>query len=370
MRLLALQLAYESLSVTPFKVHCGFRLECDISMNLNRHPLRLLACAWFTLLAGCTGMPATLSKTDTKADAKAQIPTNAPTTMARGAEPQCPPLPTQPSNESLQALMQSAKDRGFLWSIEKDGVKSYLFGTIHVNKLDWMFLGPKTMQAAASSNIVAMELDPLDPAIQQGMSDLSKAGIERYELAPLLAARMKAAAQKVCVPDAVLDQSHPVMQLVLLGLFDARFEGLEASYGVELFLSGFSRQVKKEIVSLESMGGTQNEQIEGIEQNLKLIEAGEGRRKIARMANAWGASNLDDFENISQWCNCMNTERERAEFRKLNDERNPGMAESIDKLHKQGKSIFAAVGSLHMTGAKSLPKLMTQKGYKVERVAF
>jgi uncharacterized protein len=352
-----------------FKVHCALSENQIQLMNPHRYLQTLLSSAALALLAGCTSTPP-------KEFPTAIADTHPP--VAKSAEPQCPPFPTQPADETLQALMQNAKDRGFLWTIEKDGVTSHLFGTIHVNKLDWMFLGPKTMQAAMSSAVVAMELDPLDPAVQQGMSDLSKVGIERYELSPSLATRMKAAARKVCVPDAALDQSHPVMQMILLGLFDARFEGLEASYGVELFLSGFSRQVKKEIVSLESpelqlktlLSSAKTDQIEGIEQNLTLLEQGEGRRKVARMAQAWGTSNLDDFESIGQWCNCMNTERERAEFRKLNDDRNPGMADAIDKLHKQGKSVFAAVGSLHMTGPKSLPKLMAQKGYKVERVAF
>jgi uncharacterized protein YbaP (TraB family) len=32
--------------------------------------------------------------------------------------------------------------------------------------------------------------------------------------------------------------------------------------------------------------------------------------------------------------------------------------------------VFAAVGSLHMTGPKGLPRLLGQRGYTVERVKF
>jgi hypothetical protein len=32
--------------------------------------------------------------------------------------------------------------------------------------------------------------------------------------------------------------------------------------------------------------------------------------------------------------------------------------------------VFAAVGVLHMSGAKSLPKLLAERGYTVERVLF
>ena len=35
----------------------------------------------------------------------------------------------------------------------------------------------------------------------------------------------------------------------------------------------------------------------------------------------------------------------------------------IDALHREGRRVFAAVGSLHMTGAQALPKLMAARGY-------
>ena len=52
------------------------------------------------------------------------------------------------------------------------------------------------------------------------------------------------------------------------------------------------------------------------------------------------------------------------------DDRNPALAERIDALHMGGKSVFAAVGSLHMVGKLGLPLLMAQRGYQVERVEF
>ena len=47
----------------------------------------------------------------------------------------------------------------------KDGRSSWLFGTIHVGKLPWAFAGPALAQAFAGSDILALELDPLDPAV-------------------------------------------------------------------------------------------------------------------------------------------------------------------------------------------------------------
>ena len=61
---------------------------------------------------------------------------------------------------------------------------------------------------------------------------------------------------------------------------------------------------------------------------------------------------------------------DRKALQTLNDERNPKLAAGIDKLISSGKSVFAAVGALHMTGPKALPKLLQEMGYKVERVVF
>lgn len=50
------------------------------------------------------------------------------------------------------------------------------------------------------------------------------------------------------------------------------------------------------------------------------------------------------------------------------DDRNPQLADHIDQLHRSGKTVFAAVGSLHMTGPTGLPSLMEKRGYQIERV--
>ena len=64
--------------------------------------------------------------------------------------------------------MPSAKDHGFLWRVARDGRSSYLYGTIHAAKAEWMFPGPLTLAALAASDTLALELDVLDPDVQAG----------------------------------------------------------------------------------------------------------------------------------------------------------------------------------------------------------
>ena len=57
-------------------------------------------------------------------------------------------------------------------------------------------------------------------------------------------------------------------------------------------------------------------------------------------------------------------------MQRLNDDRNSGLADGIDALHRDGRKVFAAVGALHMTGAKALPALLAQRGFTVQRLAL
>lgn len=79
---------------------------------------------------------------------------------------------------------------------------------------------------------------------------------------------------------------------------------------------------------------------------------------------------LAQLEDYERWCECAANDEERAFLRRLDDERNPGLAGHIAALHGEGRRVFAAVGTLHMTGAQALPALPAARGFRVERVKF
>jgi uncharacterized protein YbaP (TraB family) len=290
----------------------------------------------------------------------------------------CPPQPAEPAPERMQALMREAKDRGFLWKVEKPGRSGYLYGSMHVGKQAWSIPGPMTLAALKASDVIALELDILDPAIQSEMSDPARFGWKHFALPPALQKRVEAVARKVCAPMADLASLHPMIQLITVSLLDARFADLEISYGTEIFLSTFARAAHKPVASLESAGlqmrallaGDPGEMIDGIDRGIALYESGKARLITRRMTDAWAGGNLDDLQNYHQWCECANTEADRKSLRELNDGRNPGLAAGIDRLLAGGKVVFAAAGALHMTGPSALPGLLRKMGYTVTRVAF
>jgi hypothetical protein len=90
----------------------------------------------------------------------------------------CPPAAQPPSAEQMRLGMRDARDRGFLWRISKDGHSSYLYGTVHVAKMEWMFPGPAVTSALRTSNTIALELDVLDPQVQQQLNEAMTAVAE------------------------------------------------------------------------------------------------------------------------------------------------------------------------------------------------
>jgi len=291
------------------------------------------------------------------------------------AAPACPPPPAPPSAAQWQAAQRDARDVGLLWRLSKDGRDSWLFGTIHVGKLAWSAPGPALRQALARSDVLALEIDPTDPQIaarlQQATRDAPAADVA-------LRQRLQAQAVAACLSGDALQGLHPMLQLMTLTLLQARQEDLDAAFSQELMLATAARAAGLRIVALESV----EQQIAALlpqdpvqmqrllEQSLDQLDRGRASTVLRRLADAWADGDLGMLERYAQWCECAETDEQRAWLQRLNDERNAHLAKGIDALHMRGQQVFAAVGALHMTGAQALPGLLRQHGYQVQRVHF
>lgn len=299
---------------------------------------------------------------------------NLATASGGAATANCPPPPTVPEPAKLAELARQAIDRGYLWKIEKSGRTSYLFGTIHVNSLDWMIPGPAVMTALSQADVLALEIDPLDPAIARALAEPEATAATPRTLKPALRARLDARLAAACVPPATVAKMPALMQIAAAVMMDARSVGLEPSFGSEIMLAGMARGLKKAVVSLESVAlqmaslSDTDDTEAMLSTSLQQAENGAARRMLVRLHKAWGDGNVADMENLDKWCECLDTEAERRLLTRLNDDRNPALAAGIAGLHSEGKRVFAAVGTLHMFGAKGLTKLLADMGYKVERV--
>lgn len=295
------------------------------------------------------------------------------------ASTDCPPPPPAPlTAEQAQAARAAAKDRGFLWRISRDGTSSYLYGTIHLGRADWIFPGPATFAALQASDTLALELDLADPAVAQAMRNSPASQPDALLLPQSVQRRLIRQAEAACLPQGLLEQQHPLVQAITLTVLAGRREGLEPGFAQEIVLSEAARSVGARIVSLETVQQQLAVLIpreeaaarEMLERTLQQLESGAAQRALVRLADAWADGRLSELEQYEKWCECVLTPRDREFLRRLNDDRNPGLARRIDALHSAGRRVFAAVGALHMTGHRALPELLAQRGFTVERIGF
>lgn len=316
------------------------------------------------------------------ASAPAQEPAAAAPVAASAASTagpaDCPPDPAPVSADELAAGMREATDGGLLWKATKDGRTSYVYGTIHIAQRAWMFPGPHVLAAMRASDVVALELDPTDPDIVARLQRAIAPRPGSPELPAPLAARLRAQMLAACIDPATLAGARPEMRAVTVEVMGGRRLGLHPNYGIDLFLAGLAKGLKKPIRSLETpelqaallVSDDPAETARTVSDLLVELEAGNGERILGRLADDWHRGDLVDMSAYGAWCGCMDTPEQRADFVKLVDDRNGPMADKIAQWHAQGKSLFVAVGSLHLVGDAGVPRLLRAKGFDVERVAF
>ncbi len=291
------------------------------------------------------------------------------------AQTNCPPAAPVFKPEMLPELQKNAQNRGFLWRITKGGNTSYLYGTLHVGKLEWTMPGPSVIGALRDINTVAMELNLSDPATLQALTTPTPAVRElearASEALPLLA-RLEA---QSCAPEGV--RALPMaFRVGALMANSAKFEGMFPEYGTEIFLVGLAQSGKLPITGLEEarlqletltrvfLGGSGK----GLGQTLEAASSPKAREQSKLLGQMWANSDLARLADYAAWCECTDTPEDRAAMKLLLDDRNGPMADKIAGLHESGKRVFAAVGSLHFVGPTSIAQLMKQKGYEVEQL--
>lgn len=277
----------------------------------------------------------------------------------------CPPTPT------VEQVLAAAtgRDHGFMWKLQKDGHASFLYGTIHLSRLEWATPGPRVLKALRASDVIALELNLLEPQTLQPLAaDTSLPGGGDVLPAPLVE-RLQVAAGRACVPPESLVRRDPMLQLLATMTMGVRRDGMYPELAIDIMIAALANSMKKRVEALESISDQvaalqppAGQQHVALARGLDQIESGATRATLLRMGKAWA-----EGDEIGLTANAAG---DRELFERLLDGRNPNMAQRIAALHEGGARVFAAVGALHMFGPRGLVEFLLARGFTVERVPF
>ena len=292
--------------------------------------------------------------------------------------PSCPPAAVVPTPDQVAAAQRDALDLGPLWKATKDGRTVYLYGTIHVAQWTWRYPGPQVRRAIEASDVVALELDLADRDVLQRLQKAILRDPAAPALPEALQKRLSASIAAACAAPATFALMRAEMQAATLEVMQGRGFGLYPEFGIDLQLAAIGHGLGKPVRSLETpesqaalvVSDDPAETARSVAETLDDLEGGHGPAMLKRMAADWARGDVDDLDAYATWCGCLDTPSQREDFAKLIDGRNPLMADKIVQWHAQGRSLFVAVGSLHMTGHAGLPELLRARGFQVERVSF
>jgi len=265
------------------------------------------------------------------------------------------------ANEGQQA------DRALFWEILKDSQSSgYLLGTIHSEDPRVLDFSEDFIDRLSSNKVFAMELVP-DMSMLERLTDYmyyppeksleSVIGIERYQA-------LEAALSSYQVPAGLIGRMKPWAALMTLSTPPPK-TGFFMDLSLSLRASGSGLEVvgletlEQQLSFLEDMPFPMQLSLldQAIAESGKVIEVHE------EMVNAYLENDLVSLQALSD-------EQLKVVGKSASDyfiesgihERNHRMAASL--LHQlENKTVFVAVGALHLPGAQGLLNILRQHGY-------
>lgn len=270
--------------------------------------------------------------------------------------------------------------RGTLYRVSHEGNAAYLFGTIHVGKASFYPLESRVSDALAKSSKLVLELDVRNQ--QAFQAALAKHGLYspnetiRDHIAPELYAQLLKALERYHFPAQRVMQMKPWLAANFLMSLDTERGGFSRSFGIESYLLAAASAQAKPVVELEnaeyqlSLFDTMSreEQEQYLRESLEGLADGSVTKKTQELIAAWSTADEKLYDALVR--EAMNEKSTSSEFtqRILLEKRNPEMANKIEALLKNEATTFVGIGLLHMLGETSVPALLKQRGYAVEKV--
>ena len=274
-----------------------------------------------------------------------------------------------------------AGDKLFMWQVKSETATVTLVGSIHVGQPDFFPLADAYEKAFTAAPVLAVEVDMTDPAVlqQSAMIMMQKGmlpGAETLQtrLEPELYARLDAYAKEKGIPLAMYNKFKPGIVAVVLSMEEYKAKGFDPELGIDKHFLDAAKAADKEVRSLETV----EDQLDiflGIDDSLDDILINETLDQmtdvgsiINEMVGYWKSGDADGLGEFMESQMGEGPEME-ALYRTLLDDRNVGMAATINEWLGQDQDVFVVVGAGHFGGKKGIDALLEAEGWRVEQVS-
>ncbi|KNC67871.1 TraB/GumN family protein [Pseudoalteromonas ardens] len=277
----------------------------------------------------------------------------------------------------LLLLSQIAIAQPALWSVEKNGITSYLFGTVHVGDSTMHGLDPRIETAIQSSQTVVVELNteaisPLELQRKTLPFMLQKPGNTlQTSLSPVTYKQVKDYLSKRKIDIALFESYQPWSVMLTILRLEYQQAGFSEDYGIDKQIIEFATRIKKPIMELESLEqqlslfstlGDQNDAM--IADTLKQVEDFE--QYFTQMITAWKQGNYQKLNTFYKLSFDDSEYGQHAEQVMLIQRNNTWVATLTPRLAKSPH--FIAVGALHLPQQHGLLTQLAERGFTVQRV--
>ncbi len=284
-------------------------------------------------------------------------------TSSSSSEPAGPTAP--PAHGDSAAGKDTTLPHPFLWTLERDGKKSYLFGTVHVGVNAEKDLPPSVWNAFKKTPCFVMEADQseMEPRTLQAMATLP-------EGETLPASLSKEAWEKLrtrlagALPPTMLEHAKPWFATIVF--------------------------MQQSLPPGEPMDGAFQHEAKAANKRVEYLE--NWREAISAFARATDAHDLEDMvlhepeakkqtdaliaayrsgdeARLGEVLESMNAETKdaAAKLKILITERNALWLPRLKASIRPG-GCFVAVGAAHLIGKANLREQLTAEGYKIKRI--
>ncbi|KPV97913.1 TraB family protein [Pseudoalteromonas sp. P1-9] len=263
-----------------------------------------------------------------------------------------------------------------LWQIEKNGVTSYLVGTVHLGDQQMAGLPSYVKSAIEKTDklVVEVDLSKVNPIEQQQvMMNYMMLPAGKTLQSELSAKNYKALSSymaKLGLGMELFQQMQPFAVMLQITLMEYQKAGYQDSFGIDKQVMNVAQRLQIPIMQLETLE-QQMGMFKGFSKhNNKMIE--DGLKELAdmdkyfnRLIGNWKRGNDSALENYYRETFTGDSYSALTEKVLLTDRNNNWVDQLKAPLTKQPH--FIAVGALHLYGPQGLLKLLEKEGFKLSK---